>query len=110
MRGPIIRSQYPAISHVSVCAGECVSSALYNPARSVSHSGLYSVAGEEEEKLGDRLRHNPIHYSSAVRGKITIRTSNVFDLAYDDCEELEYKYIQIVFFSTSNTFINVKQY
>lgn len=55
---------------------ECVT-LFYNPAAaSITQSGSYSVAGEEKRKLGDRLRHKLIHYSSAVRGRqrITVLT------------------------------------
>lgn len=65
----------------------CVS-LFYNPAASIALSGSYSVAGEEERKLGDRLRHKLIHYSSAVRGRerITVLTYKELRLspaAYD---------------------------
>lgn len=58
-------------SHVCLCERACVFPSLfYSPARSISQSGSYSVAGEEEWKPGDRLRHTPIHYSSAVSERI----------------------------------------
>lgn len=64
-------------SHVYVCECARVFPYLfYNPARSISQSGSNSVAGEEEGKPGDRLRHDPIHYSSAVRERLSIQTYN----------------------------------
>lgn len=46
-------------SHVYVHEGACVFTSLfYNLARSISQSGSNRVAGEEEGKLTDRLRHS----------------------------------------------------
>lgn len=62
---------------MDVCERACVLPSLfYNAFRCVSQSASHSEAGEEERKLADRLRYNPMHYSCAVRERITIQTSN----------------------------------
>ncbi len=92
LRAPIIRFQYCALTclYESACV---LLSLFYNPAGSVSQSGSYSAPDEEEGKLDDRLRHNQIHYSSAVSQRITIQTHEDLYLA---SIVLEYKYIQTV--------------
>lgn len=73
VRVPIISFQYAALSRVRVSICVCALPSLFhNPARSIFQSGSHSVAGVEERKLADRLRYNPIHYSAAVRDRITI--------------------------------------
>lgn len=73
VRVPIISFQYAALSRVRVSMCVCALPSLFhNPARSIFQSGSHSVAGVEERKLADRLRYNPIHYSAAVRDRITI--------------------------------------
>lgn len=57
-------------SYVYVCERACVFPSLFcNAARSIPQSGSNRVAGEEEGKLTDRLRHNQyiIHLLSESR-------------------------------------------
>lgn len=66
VRAPIIRLQYPALT-CTLCMWACTCGLFCSPL-SQAHI-VWQV-----RKLADRLRHSPIHYSSAVIERFTLQT------------------------------------